>query len=900
MSFDWGGFGEGLSVGAQRGLVIGQALGEMFRKSKYSSNSEEIDKKYDDMLSQLDVSNAQVSALNNGENVQSATDRAADGNVPVVPAGIQEVAAQDESGKWRPTISDTPSRVSEDLYNSKTHIPLQNTQGVSPEAVKGMVDVAEKNGAYAPTQTSALPRYRGTSHDDERQRIEDQRALAHRKNDMWYYSHDPDKMRELRKEAKTEDFNQGLRTIYRQALNGDPKALGILAGSAEANGLIPDGTHIIPNRDGTFALITEDGHVYQDETGSYGNVTLNRQMIDQCFQQFAITQKAYFDADYKSLNENARANRKEAREDRKLAQTDRQLDIRENYLNSKVATAQATAAAKGLGYQSGKWKPNEDGNGITLFGTDANGNKDYPLAVANSDGTNIRPVALADQWDDMTREVEDAGFKLGVDKNLNPIVVTQDGTQAASYSGWKDRMAEWTPTKGSMLSEEGQEQQTALPQREGSAGPVRGFNKSVSVGGTMGPEAPAQKRAINYPGSYDENGMDASSGDHESVQEGKPSSAEGEAAPGAVAYPEYEDDMIPKGETDWRRYRDPEPAKPEEPQRGYEPGKAPSADKPAPKSLQEINQRLYEDRVTDTSKMPPWLLRAMNADRKRRGLAELPSMSESPKGKSALEMFREMDTTGDRFKDQSMLSDHAKRAIAVSKGEDLPERKAALEDMQKRAASEIKARKEPANQPTRMGAMPEKDRHVSKDEGVAEGLDIRGNQKPYTPKPSAPVKDSPKSAQKATAKVTPKASAKSVQKTTSKPASKASESDEGEVVKGGKLISKPGDPLVKGHNRPNDPKSKEWKYSAKRGDRVYAKEAGTVSHSGWMRGMGNVVIVTDGKGQNHTYTNTDSKLRVGDKVRRGLAIGNAGNQFERDADGNYVGYRVYEKNKGNA
>lgn len=887
MGFDWGGFGEGLSVGAQRGLVIGQTLGKLFRDAKYANQQEEINQKYDSQLSQLATDQAQIDALNSGGDVQAATDRARGDTVPIVEAGTREVAAiNPETGKWQATADNrTSAQVSEDLYNSTTHIPLQNTENVSPETVKGMVEVAEKNGDYKPTQKSALPNFRGTSYEDEVERIKAEKKAALRRNDEWYFSHDPEKSRQLRKEAEEEDFKEGLRTVYRRALNGDAKAIGILAGSVESSGLLPEGTHIVPNKDGTFALITEDGHVYEDESGSYGNVKLNRQLIDQAFQHYAVTQKAYFDADYTGLA-------KEQREARKANREDRALDIKENYYNSRAAAAQATAAARAQGYKAGKWKPNETGTGITLFGSDAQGNEDFPLAVANSDGTDIHPVALDGQWGAMTEEVERSGLKLGVAPDLTPIVISPDGTQAAAYTEWKDRKAQWAPV---VPGSSGAEAPTALPQK--APGRVRGLDKVPSRGG-VGPEAPEQKRAFSYPSAYDENGMDAQpKGEHESVQESKPSSAEGEMAPGAVAIPEYEDDMVPQGETDWRRYRD----EPKQAPRGYEPGKAPSADRPMPKNASELLQNLYDDRVTDMSMVPDWLRRINNADRKRRGLAELPAMDESPKGKSAGEMFDAMNR--ERFQDHSMVSDQGQRAIAVSKGEEVPERKSALEVMQKRVAEERAARAKAEVKPAPRGESVY--RPSLDDDGVVAGPDLRSKQTPYTPKPSAPIKDKPKAApaqKDASAKPVPTpaqkapASTKPAQKAASaKPATKPAEKElpaPKSFVEGGKVIGKPGDALVRGTNKEKAGVSRLWKRSAKRGARVYAMESGKVEFAGWMRGAGNVVIVSDSKGQNHVYTNVDSKLKVGDKVHRGRTVGNAGHQYEDEAVGNYVGYYI--------
>ena len=58
-----------------------------------------------------------------------------------------------------------------------------------------------------------------------------------------------------------------------------------------------------------------------------------------------------------------------------------------------------------------------------------------------------------------------------------------------------------------------------------------------------------------------------------------------------------------------------------------------------------------------------------------------------------------------------------------------------------------------------------------------------------------------------------------------------------------------------------------------------------------MRGYGNVVVVTAKNGENHIYTNVETGLKEGDSVKDGLAIGNAGKQFD------YVGYRVDKKGK---
>lgn len=872
MAHYWGSFAGGFAQGLRNGWDLGEKITSAWEKAKYAQNQKDINDKYDNLESQEKAKYAQIDALNSGKaDAQAETEKAYNGYTPTVESGIREIAAQDsDSGRWMPTVNNkSTEQQTADYKNEHTFVPLGDTRDVKPESVRDAVSTFEKNGEYAPKQEAAVPRFSAMSLDDKLSQYRDERKQALSRLDRDYYSGDPEKSRALRKEAEEDEFNQRLLGVYRGALNGDVDSLKTLADNAAAQGLIPEGTQIVPNRDGSFALVTEDGHIYEDETGSYGSVRLSREMIESAFQNYALTQKAYHDKDYKGLT-------KEQREARKADREDRAMDLKETYLGSKMAASQAAALAKNVGFKAGKWKPNEDGTSIVLYGHDAQGNEDYPLAVAQPDGTGIHPISMDKQWKGMAQEVEKKGFKLGVNDKLEPIVISPDGQSAASYEDWADRKAQWTPVADNAPVQPEESEKSSTSKRG-----LKGFRKSTKQAVTEGPALPeyAKGRGKSYPKEYDEEGMDEAVPPEEAP--------EGNPAPGAE--PVTDPFTVAQYEPDWRDYRRPtkEEPKPVAPH-GYEPGMAPSMSAPAARDAGDVLQRQYEDRVTDTSMTPPWLLRMQNADRVRRGLQPLPSMTERPQGKSTLELLEEVNQG--RFSDRSKLSDHARRVIDDSKGEPSEEHKSTVAAMNDAVKAEMERR---GVDPKKQAALPdrslfkqvEKDepkanpkavRMGGKDEGVVAGPDIR------KPKETVPPK-------KQAAKPSPKKQA----------AAPTEEKAKITAPVEGKILHKKGDKIHPEKNRwqsGHEMKRKGTAYQVKEGDAVRAMASGRVDFSGWMRGYGNVVIITDALGKNHVYTNTNSQLKQGDRVSAGSTIGTAGYTFEREKGGNYVEY-IVEKHR---
>ena len=898
MAHYWGSFAGGFAQGLRNGWDLGEKITSAWEKAKYAQNQKEVNDKYDNLESQEKAKYAQIDALNSGKaDAQAETEKAYNGYTPTVESGIREIAAQDpDSGRWTPTVNNkSTEQQTADYKNEHTFVPLGDTRDVKPESVRDAVSAFEKNGEYAPKQEAAMPRFSSMSLDDKLSQYRDERKQALSRLDRDYYSGDPEKSRALRKEAEEDEFNQHLLGVYRGALNGDVDSLKILADNAAAQGLIPEGTQIVPNRDGSFALVTEDGHIYEDETGSYGSVRLSREMIESAFQNYALTQKAYHDKDYKGLT-------KEQREARKADREDRAMDLKETYLGSKMAASQAAALAKNAGFKAGKWKPNEDGTGIVLYGHDAQGNEDYPLAVAQPDGTGIHPISLDKQWKGMAQEVEKKGFKLGVNDKLEPIVVSPDGQSAASYEDWVDRKAQWTPVADNSPVQPEESEKSSAPKRG-----LKGFRKSMKQAVTEGPALPdyAKERDKAYPKEYDEEGMDKAAPPEEAP--------EGGPAPGAE--PVTDPFTVAQYEPDWRDYRHPakEEPKPVAPH-GYEPGMAPSMSAPAASDAGDVLQHQYEDRVTDTSMTPPWLLRMQNADRARRGLQPLPSMTERPQGKGTLELLEEVNQG--RFSDRSKLSDHARRVIDASKGEPSEEHKSTVAAMNDAVKAEMERR---GVDPKKQAALPDRSlfrqtekseepkanpravRMGSKDEGVVAGPDIRGPKETALPKKQAakPTETAQAAAQKQAntpaqkLAQAPKATAKASPK--KRAAAPIEENAKITAPVAGKILHKKGDKVYPEKNKwqaGHEQRRKGTAYQVKEGDTVQAMASGRVDFSGWMRGFGNVVIITDALGKNHVYTNTNSKLKQGDRVSAGSTIGTAGYTFEREKGGNYIEYIV--------
>lgn len=307
MAFDWGGFGMGLTVGAQRGLQLGKELAQMYKDYKYGEEQDRINDEYDTKLAQSDMKFAQIDALNKGKNVQTAVTEAANDRIPVVQPGMREIAAQDARGVWQPTA-----------YPDKA------------------VDTRFIALAQHPDLKLDTPRFSQRTLQDERRAIETARQGALLRNDQRYYSRDPEKSRELRKEAANNALKQRLFTVYQGALDGDPESLDILASFAYKEGWLGEGNRLMPNGDGTFALINSDGRVVDGMT----RVRPNREMIDSTFAEYAKRQKFELDGDIDALAKDRKEARNEAREDRKL-------DLYEKSIDSRALAAAAGSKSGG-------------------------------------------------------------------------------------------------------------------------------------------------------------------------------------------------------------------------------------------------------------------------------------------------------------------------------------------------------------------------------------------------------------------------------------------------------------------------------------------------------------------------------------------------------------------------
>lgn len=320
MSFNWGGFGEGLSIGAQRGLVIGQAIGKMLRDNKYANETEAINKKYDDQISQAKVRHAQISALNGDGDVQAATDSAAGGNVPTAEAGIKEIGAYDaDRGSWRPTANDRPATEQTQDYvaeHSWTPVHSHDVRAMSPDRVKEITEVKEDEGlARKPTKESAMPRYSDATEEDEVAALEAQRQTENDRVYRWWVSNDPEKARAFAKEQKENEFNASLKQVYVAALKGDTRAIGMIVGGINANPRaagLEKGDQIVPvdGSDGAFQLVGADGEAKSPA------MTVNRELLAEGFKAFAINKRMEFDGDIdKWLDRNSKLNSERRSED---------------------------------------------------------------------------------------------------------------------------------------------------------------------------------------------------------------------------------------------------------------------------------------------------------------------------------------------------------------------------------------------------------------------------------------------------------------------------------------------------------------------------------------------------------------------------------------------------------
>lgn len=1004
MGFDWGGFGEGLSVGAQRGLVIGQTLGKMFRDAKYANESEAIDQEYDSKLSDVRTRHAAIDAMNKGEDVQSAMDEARGGYVPVMQPGTREIAAiNPETGKWQATADNrTSAEVSEDLYNSATHIPLQNTENVKPETVKGMVEVAEKNGDFKPKQKSALPTFSKATREDEEQLIALERQAAHDRNYRWYVSNDPEKARAFQKEQAETQFRTGLQRTYLQALKGDARALGTIIGGINQNpelAGLQKGDQIVPDKsgNGTFMVVGADG------TPKTQSMPITRDLLEQGFKAFAISKKLEFDGDIDKYIDRQLKLKTDMRADRKLANDEYSTDV-------GAWKVQNDARMKGQGTESMSQLPkgskiaddpqgrvDKDGNPLKIivnsktgetmgrYGTDRLP-RPYEDITPEEDAT--RQKLSAQGWEQTVRADSTGKLKYAMKNTQTGEWVFADNPSQVYQDNQAGGGALPFPTRGQPRSMPG----SALP--NGAQSPAAPATQKASVGSTQAPQqydtpaaptastastasadkpnpaqgpdqpvameggmpevrplstaeqriaeidaqmkrtgwtwplwwerqkAVAQARRERYSNASAEAPADGAEAEVEDPNVGTPDRGGSDwgwsrgastpaSDPGIPAEPDWGDKRPNHDANDswtpwggWKRGVDSAIKEPKgvadeyTPWGGWKSQREPEFD--PNEGRDEALIRLKQNARSEYQALPEREAPVAHdvgatphpAAGPGRGWEQVPHTpspndSWTPFGRkngAPASKKVESNAPNSEYTPWGGRSEEKTREERWHKRQDELARlsgNAGSEQKSRAASTPTRVKEEPAKQTTAI-QRPSKPvvRQGGKDEGVKAGPDIRKKEAPKaTPKATpAPAKkvEAPKPAKKVEAP---------------KPVTKAKEPEVKQPVKG-KLISKPGDRLVPGVKGSSSQKSSDWKYSVKEGDMVVAMEGGKVLMSQWVRGAGHVVVIEDNKGRVHRYTNVDSKLQVGDKVKRGGAVGNAGFVFSTDERGNYITYKV--------
>lgn len=1002
MGFDWGGFGEGLSVGAQRGLVIGQTLGKMFRDAKYANESEAIDQEYDSKLADVRTRHAAIDAMNSGGDVQKATTEARGDYVPVMQPGTREIAAiNPETGKWQATNDErTSAEVSKNMRYSNTFIPLAITKDTDPETVKGMVEVAEKKGDYKPTQESALPRFSKATRQDEEQALALERQAAHDRNYRWYVSNDPEKAREFQKEQAETQFRTGLQRTYLQALKGDARALGTIIGGINQNpemAGLQKGDQIVPDKsgNGTFMVVGADG------TPKTQSMPITRDLLEQGFKAFAISKKLEFDGDIDKYIDRQLKLKTDMRADRKLANDEYSTDV-----GAWKVQNDAMMKARGTGTESMSQLPkgskiaddpqgrvDKDGNPLKVIVNSKTGE------VMGRYSANRLPIPDADP----TPEEQANGKKL---QEQGWVPCTKwDSTGKIKYAMRNAQTGEWAFTDNpSQVYQDNQAGGSALPfptrgQPRGVSGsalpnvaqsPAAPATQKASVGSTQapqqydtpaaptastastdktnpaqGPDVPvameggmpevrplstaeeriaeidaqmkrsgwswplwwerqkavAQARRERYGNSSAEAPADGAEAEVEDPNVGTPDrgasdwgwSREAEAPasdPSVPAEPDWDDKRPNHDANDswtpwggWKRGVDSAIKEPKgvadeyTPWGGWKSQREPEFD--PNEGRDEALIRLKQNARSEYQALPereapvvhdvgatPHPAAGPGRGWEQAPHAPSPNDSWTPFGrKNGAPASKKVESNAPN----SEYTPWGGRSEEKTREERWHKRQEELARLSGNAGSEQKSRA--ASAPTRVKEEPAKQttaiqrpskpvvRQGGKDEGVKAGPDIR-------------KKEAPKATPKATSAPAKKVEAsKPVQKAASKPAAKAKEPEVKQPVKG-KLISKPGDRLAPWVKGSSSQKASDWKYSVKEGDMVVAMEGGKVLFSQWVRGAGHVVAIEDNKGRVHRYTNVDSKLQVGDKVKRGGAVGNAGYTYETSERGNYITYKV--------
>ncbi len=321
MSFDWGGFGQGLSVGLERGWNLGEKIAEAMRKRDFKNSVDKAGKDYDTAKQELDAERDRRAAPTDADPGSS----------------LEEVKP----------MTALPSKFAPSGQLSESATPQRGLTGAIP-----VESYSSQPEAEMPKQAIRdLPTAMSDNEYQMRSRAlmrERQRSYLNAR--MEYASMDPDKFAEIQKEQFQMDVNDAIRERAEAAMKGDGNAIGQMVGTLQKMGIIPAGKI---ERDGDNVVLRDP------KTGDVimgGPIT--PELVRQYIPLYAMAEKALADDNFEKLYQIGKDRRAEGREDQKLALEGRKVAVSEGDLDNKryatdVNAAYLKAKAMGTGGGSG-------------------------------------------------------------------------------------------------------------------------------------------------------------------------------------------------------------------------------------------------------------------------------------------------------------------------------------------------------------------------------------------------------------------------------------------------------------------------------------------------------------------------------------------------------------------
>ena len=404
MSFDWGGFGQGLSVGLERGWNLGEKIAETMRKRDFKNSVDQAGKDYDSAKQELDAERSRREASPDTE----------------LGSSLEEVKPMTALlSKFKPSgqLSETA------IQGLHGALPVDRYSS-QPEKEMPKQAIRDLPGAMSDAEyqmhSRALVRDRQRSYLNAR---------------MEYASMDPDKFAELQKEQFQMDVNDAIRERAEAAMKGDGNAIGQMVGTLQKMGIIPAGKI---ERDGDNVVLRNPK---TGETIMGGPIT--PELVQQYIPLYAMAEKALADDNFEQLYRIGKDHRAEGREDQKLALEGDKVNndkIRTNIAYRGMQLQEAKAAQVGVPNDGLKYKVDDQTGETVGYGADG-----MPKTRLVTDTDTHEQVAIpytytAEQWKAMNASLPQ-GYGLAASGGA-PTVISPDG-KAMSFQDFKAGSKDW-------------------------------------------------------------------------------------------------------------------------------------------------------------------------------------------------------------------------------------------------------------------------------------------------------------------------------------------------------------------------------------------------------------------------------------------------------------------------